>query len=41
MPTAIFVSTYATRDIRDSTQRLVGLNRRSRNSGIVKTRDRM
>jgi hypothetical protein len=35
IPTAIFVSTYATSDMTDSTQRAAGLKRRSRNSGIV------
>jgi hypothetical protein len=35
MPTAIFVSTYATSEINESTQRAAAENRSSRNSGIV------
>jgi len=35
MPTAIFVRTYATSEMIESTQRAVGEKRRSRNSGIV------
>ncbi len=41
MPTASFVSTYATSEISESTVRLTGENRRSRNSGMVKTFERM
>ena len=40
MPTAIFVMMYATREIRDRNHRAVSEKRRSRNSGIVKTRER-
>jgi len=40
-PTAIFVRTYATREIAERTVLAVGENRLSRNSGIVKTFDRM
>ena len=41
MPTAIFVITYATSEMTESSVREPGENRRSRNSGIVKTFDRM
>jgi hypothetical protein len=41
IPTAIFVRIYATREIMESTVRAVPENRLSRNSGIVKTFDRM
>jgi len=41
MPTAILVSTYAKSEITDSTHRDAGEKRRSRNSGMVNTRERM
>ena len=41
IPTAILVKTYATSDITDNTVLEAGENLRSRNSGMVKTFDRI
>ena len=41
MPTAILVMMYATREMIESIHRAAGEKRRSRNSGIVNTFDRL
>jgi hypothetical protein len=41
IPTAILVRIYANKEIRDRTVLACGVNLRSKNSGIVKTLDRI